>query len=321
MIILELGPLKSMDTAAPTERKANALGARLLRRLVDNWWRWDETFEVYRTALGLVGHKGRSADVFGTAIACADLILHDHVPEASDAKAWAEKLAAPALAELQSNDSDEQACWQHLIATVVEPFRSGGRRTIGEWIARAQGTVRTADGNMLTGTQIDEAAAVLQTYGLRLVDNVACVKLYGCGSVKDLPAGIAPPYLAVANSHPAVAQIYAGTHWAGKSGANGVWVQALRRLEGAVVPPRPLWLSGSDATEIRSASHRVTLIPLTAASAQGDGTSPDTGAQQILGARSTSSGEPDAAAEASHGDGGRSYQPDTTGEGDELPPL
>jgi hypothetical protein len=272
MIIFEIGRLQKAADLKLTQKRMFDMGARLLRRAVDNWLHFQETFEVYHDALMQAGHIGRGADVFGAALACAHLVMHDGVPEAEEAAATAALLAAPTLAELEGNIPDELSCWQHLIATVIEPFRSGGRSTVGEWITKARGLAKTDDGKLLSVDQQDAANNVLQTYGLRLVDNTTLCKLYGAASLRDLPEGIAPPYLAVANSHPAVAKLFENTHWGGKSGASGVWVQALRRMEGAVSPPRPLWLSGGrDDHAIAGASHRVTLVPLQVASGQGAG--------------------------------------------------
>lgn len=301
IVVLELNKLKTVSEFKPTEKAMNKLGARILRRMVDGWHRWQETFEIYRQALGECGHSGRGADVMGTVLTASDLILFDAVPDAETAKDMAGKLAAPMLADMEHQDSDEIACWQHLLSTVIDPYRSGGRKSIAEWISRARGLAKDNDGNFVSGTPVNEANQVLQTFGLRIVGNAEIVKLYGVRTLRDLPEGIAPPYLAVANSHPSVAQIFAGTHWGSRSGAQGVWVQALRRLEGATVPHKPLWLSGDDSNSIRSASHRVTLIPLDAASGQGDGTSPGTAAQQ-LGPLGAAAREAEAAASAARGD-------------------
>ena len=72
-----------------------------------------------------------------------------------------------------------------------------------------------------------------------------------CGSLTRMqrprsPTAIcpAPHYLAIANAHAALAQLFTNTHWAGKSGALGVWVQALRRVPGALIPRKPIWMSG-----------------------------------------------------------------------------
>jgi hypothetical protein len=51
------------------------MGARILRRLIDQWPRLPTALAQYQIALIEVRHNNRTADVFGTLLALADLIL------------------------------------------------------------------------------------------------------------------------------------------------------------------------------------------------------------------------------------------------------
>jgi hypothetical protein len=69
------------------------LGKQLRRRVIDQWDRYDATLAAYRRALAGTGHKGRSADQFGTLLAFADLLLYDGPePEPEVLADWAEAL-------------------------------------------------------------------------------------------------------------------------------------------------------------------------------------------------------------------------------------
>jgi len=69
---------------------------------------------------------------------------------------------------------------------------------------------------------------------------------------RDLPAK-RMRFLAVANSHQGLSQLFRGTHWADRSGASGVWVQSLRRIPGAM-PHAGLRFNGHYA--------RATIVPI-----------------------------------------------------------
>ena len=74
--------------------------------------------------------------------------------------------------------------------------------------------------------------------------------------------------------HQFVARLFEGTHWAGKSGAQGVWVQALHRIPGHELTPDPIYMGGVNS--------RCTLVPFELAAAK-------PGAEDKRAARATSS--------------------------------
>jgi hypothetical protein len=104
----------------------------------------------------------------------------------------------------------------------IDPFRNGGKKTIAQWM------------RVLTGQEDGEAKDAVHALG-------------GCGLrvCRDTLT------LQVANMHAGLKVLYAGTRW-----ADGVWVQALRRLRGADRSSGPMWFAG--------AASRATLVPLDA---------------------------------------------------------
>jgi hypothetical protein len=176
--------------------------------MVDGWSRYGAALESYRLVLATKGHNGRSADQFGTLLACADILLYDHDPSGDDLEQWAQrlKLERPAGDSTPDEESDHEQCLSHLLTSITDQFRGGKKEPLGMWFEQAAGLV--------TGDQ-QEARDVLATYGLRLV------------SQDDAE------WLAVAISHQGLAGLFAHTHWAARSGASGVWSQSLRRVPGA----------------------------------------------------------------------------------------
>lgn len=221
MAILELDALAADATPPPiTERKMGELGTRLRRRLMDQWPRWAGTVDAYRGAMRRGGHSARGQDVFGTLLACADLLLYDQPPDEAGLTAWQQKLAAGSLAELMGDVSDEKACLIHLLSTVAELPHDRRRNTLGRWVGIAAGHFE--DGNA------DLANRLLCEHGLKVVSHFL------------------KKYLAVANTHRGLERIFDGTQWAGKPGTQGGWVQALQRLPhlvplGETGKPKALW--------------------------------------------------------------------------------
>ena len=213
--VLDMGAL-APDAARPdvSAERWGAVGAQLRRRMLDCWGRWDATLDWYRAELGRAGHTKRGQDQLGTLLAAADCLLFDGSVNAHTGGEWVSHLRAADLAELDDDDSDERRCVDHLLSQTVDPFRNGSRKSVAQWVRAAA----AMDG--ASPDQQIQAQDVLQTYGLRL-------RMI----VKD--GAREPPTLAVANYHSQLAALFEGTHWAGRSGSMGVWVQALRRLPGA----------------------------------------------------------------------------------------
>jgi hypothetical protein len=234
--ILELEPLVAEGEVfrgppALDRRKLAALGAALRRRLVDGWHRWDATLEAYRQACAAAGQGGRGADQLGTLGAAADLLLHDQLPSGDELEAWAAGVAS-ASADTP-DDADHQRCVAHLVTSVVDVYRGGARLVLNQWLLRAAGDARGLE----PGSQV-EAVEVIGTFGLRIHRDAEGQR-----------------WLAVANCHQGLAALFAGTHWAARSGAAGVWAQALRRVPGA---------RSHGGLRFNGAYARCTLLPLEA---------------------------------------------------------
>lgn len=217
------------------------LGRLMLGRLAVMWPRLADVLEIYRQALMDAGHNSRGADQLGTLLACVDVLLHDEPPDSDSLAEVVAPLSGAALAEFDDDAPDTDLCLAHLLTSIIDPYRGGGRSTLAEWIAKARIVVRDP-----TDDDGKKAQQVISTYGCRVVPGGDG----GCG------------LLAVANYHQGLAAIYDGTHWAGRAGASGVWRQALSRLPGATRSPRTVRFGESIA--------RATLIPIDRVLPNGD---------------------------------------------------
>lgn len=199
------------------------LGCQLRGRVMQQWYRWGETFRVYADALAAQGHEGRSQMVYGALCAAADLVLSDHVPEETDAAALTARIS-PAQRAVE-RESDEMQCLAHLLTSVPQMWGRGAS-TIGDKIEIALGldpaTQEARDRGMMgeDADAIDRKIAAkkhLRQVGIVIHDEVTEARVR--------------QWVGVANAHAQLNEVYFGKRW-----ADGAWAQetALKALPGAV---------------------------------------------------------------------------------------
>lgn len=246
MALLELGELQAgqrskTEFTLPAFRE---LGAKIRRVVADRWHEWPKILEAYRDALiDEGGQGGRAADQFGTLLAAAHLVMEDGMPEAMDLRGWGRMLDIKVLAETAGAEDDKMSCLQHLMTYPVMLERGGTQRLVSEWLLQAVCTQKPGEFDEDVQRKRREAQDALSRIGLRVVQDL-----------KRLTP--ARPYLAVASRHQGLSRIYEGTHWQGRSGAEGVWAQALKRIDGGVA---------NYAVKMAGTTIKCTLLPLSVA--------------------------------------------------------
>lgn len=243
--ILDLKKLPQ-DAKPPkrNERERAELGARLLRHLVDQWHRAQDTIELYRDAMRELGLDARSQDVYGTLLGCADLALYDRLPDTDSLAAWQLKLRTWVVAEQNSNDDDSMACLNHLLTSALESSGSDRKRdTVGGWIHTCLGIAVPGERDIPTDNERRRAKATLAANGLAVIR-------------RKLDTQEVRQYLAVPNRHVQLGKLFDRTIWGGRSGADGVWRQSLARL----VEDRPMLIGFQ--VHIGGANGRCTLLPI-----------------------------------------------------------
>ena len=225
--VLELQDL-TIGAEAPVldPRAIGRLGSQLRRRMVDGWSRMAATLDRYQGALKQAGHTARSADQIGTLLMCADLLLYDDAEDNDGVALWTRQFSVEEQDESDDATRDHTRCLQHLASATIDPHRNGGQRSVAEWIRIA--------------AKIDEG------------DDLEAARILGRCGIKVLHEK--PRVVAIANYHQGLAELYRGTHWAGRSSTQGVWVKALRRLPGAFGWPKSLYFAGVTA--------KATVVPI-----------------------------------------------------------
>lgn len=251
IVTIELKKLRD-GLKKPDFFKSNAasLGARLLRRAIDQVARLDETINAYREALESAGHDARGSNVYGTLLACADLVLYDELPDDELVNEWALRCAPANLSEIREAASEEGSCLEQLLTSPVQARGGDERVALGSWVLDA---VREAGNG-----EIDNSPnRRLQNMGVKLVNATVkgmaegpdgeAVPQYGSCNF-DPRKG--PGWLAIAWKHRGLEPVYDATKWRG-----GVWKQALGRTEHAI---------NGVKVKMNHASANAVLVPLCA---------------------------------------------------------
>jgi energy-coupling factor transporter ATP-binding protein EcfA2 len=232
IVILNLGELGNSKPPGMHEQELAELGTMLLRRLVDQWGRYPDLLERYRSALMSEGSSAREADVMGTLLAISGVLLTDDEVNEHAARTEAMQLLST-RDHSDDGGKDEEQCLSHL-RTAAIPLTGQPRRTVDQWISEAF---------ELSGPESHLAIDTLAGVGLRV-------------TYDKHDQGV----LAIANSHDGLRRIFEATPWAGRPGASGGWVQAIRRLPGATKTEKDSKVKIGRGRFVQPV--RVTLIPL-----------------------------------------------------------
>lgn len=221
-------------------------GARLRRRIVEQWHRWPQTLEAYQAEMLAQGYTGREQDTYGTLLACGDLMLHDEAPEAvglggmrqaaDRVHSWVKKLS-PVLDSVRAEAIDtSERCIKHLMSYRLPSAGGQEQLSVSRWIQKAIVSM-LADRQWTSAMPkpVNAAANKLKEHGLRLV--VEQNKPGGAGkqftdpyTPYASPEGLhADLHIAIAyQTHAGMKAIFRDTPWGG-----GNWNQPLKLVEGA----------------------------------------------------------------------------------------
>lgn len=202
---LELGDLPNdANTAEVLQQIATATsnGARYRARMLLGWGRFQKNILLFGRALSKEKKTRRVVDQMGTILAAAATMISDAPADEGLIEDWVGR--AMLYAERDPVKRDHEECLEHLLSSMVDPYRHGDRRTMGEWINQAK-----------KPTDDDGAREMLPRFGMRVH-----------------PVNDRWEWLLVANNHKGLEQIFRSpepTRWSG-----GTWKVALGRVPGAL---------------------------------------------------------------------------------------
>jgi hypothetical protein len=246
--LLRLHKLKA-GTKAPeiNETALGLLGRQVLRRLLEEWPRFEMTWQAFRDELAAAGMDGRGQDTFGTLLAVADMIEHrgwdaERLTTVSDGdvRPWRDVMQISRMAEFDDASENWRLCLDHLLSVPVEAWRNGARTTVGQVLE----AWHVGDDSL--GSDVKEVRKLLGQAGLTL-------------ERRGRPGG--GDWLAIPNQNPLTRRLFEGTKWGGEAGA-GVWSGALRQG-----PRDEVWKIGQP--RVNGVKCKCTLVSLKALYAAG----------------------------------------------------
>lgn len=233
-------------------RELASIGRVILRRLVDQWPRFAATLTAFKGAMAAAGMGGRGQDVFGTLLACADLMEHDGWDEArlafpvdGDLKPWSELLEVSGMTEFEDQTANWRGALNYLLSVPIDAWRNTGRHTVGQFLA---GLWALDDSELYHDVKRIKSILAMAGLGYKRGPMITGTQNYD-------------DWIVIPNQSPILHQLYKGEKWAGSPNA-GVWKGALRQSPREVVH-RP----GNEV--VAGVKSRCTLIRLAALYGEG----------------------------------------------------
>lgn len=192
-------------------------GQAIMRKLIDNWPRFPATWRAYAEMLADCGHTGRGQEVFGTLLACADLIIDQDAADlgikvgngVEHLNIWHEHFKVSSLHEFEDMKENWRSALDHMLTATVDAWR--GDHKSGKTM---QTVLECLDQFVNGDLRFEEANPALQKVGLRLI--------------KPRHAGETEYRLFIPTQHQQCQKLFAGSKWFGRPDV-GVWGGAFRQ--------------------------------------------------------------------------------------------
>ncbi|MCQ2965646.1 MAG: hypothetical protein MJ250_02770 [Alphaproteobacteria bacterium] len=225
--ILNLKKLENIREPDMSPNRLRKVGAIIQRRMLDGWKRLPDLMEVYRHEFEKYTTNARVIKVYGTMLACGDLVLYgdydvDHAEEL--VKSICEYVN---LVNVEGGTNSSK-CVEWLMSYQIKEYQSGKITSVGEIIKKIIDDMGVEEHK--------EEREQLGRYGIKVVYDT---------------------YLFVANTHQALSTIFRDSDWVGVAGSVGGWAGALLNIEGATRSPKPVRCAGGFVG-------RGVLVPLSA---------------------------------------------------------
>lgn len=205
MAILELGNIAGTPPII-NRKNLGDIGAKIYARMIKYRENFAINIELLRQAFAKMDFDSRGCDQFGTLIAAQDVLLHDDPMTTDDVSEMCDLMREVIEVEKFDGDSNQIQCRDFLLTSILDTFKDGRKRSIGDWIAQAAGRDNTNKNE-----DPENAHKTLAAIGLKVDDEVI--------------EGQKVKFLYVATKNQGLAKIFEKTVW-----AEGVWTQAFRRF-------------------------------------------------------------------------------------------
>lgn len=216
--LLNIARVDPARASAAKLENPEVMGRQILRRLMDEWPRFDQRFTDWRNVLRSAGFDGRAQDTYGILLTAAAMLIGDEAMEAAGLPVTELERLGTLLSEATSDERATQSenwrnCLDRILTWTIDNYRAGERPIIGDTLEKAMLTATKGTGDV--GIDFKEARARLMQCGLGL---------------KEPEDNSQTLFLAVPPDGAQLEKIFAGTEF-----QKGVWMHALRQAPHDVV--------------------------------------------------------------------------------------
>jgi hypothetical protein len=235
-IMLQLRPLPhDQPDVILNEPWLAMIGRMILRRIMDEWYRYEETYKAFKAELAAGRMDSRGRENFGRLLTCYDMLFHDgwdeerlrHPTSDGELVPWRELLNPRKMIEFEGQTENWRLCLDQMLSVAVDAWRNGLRRTVGQVICEFYENPAEMP--------LDQARLLLSQAGLTIVIRNGDTRQSG-----RRPGGA---WLAVPNQDALTRALFKDSKWYGESNA-GTWSFALRQAPRAICEPNQARING-----------------------------------------------------------------------------
>ncbi len=218
---LQLKPLDKNSGVMP-EQDLSVLagwGREILRRMIDNFPRFNGASEVFREAfLKRTSMEPGNADHYATIMASYHIMMFDRDPSAQDIDEWVQVLGDKFDAQAGGRTDNWQDCLAHVLDAPVDMWRTESAVSIRILLFAC------------FGEQSDDYNMSVKGVRKKLAE-------LGCGIVgpKSGAVTLENGWLFIPNRHPGLSQLFRGTDWATSSTQTGKWHYLLEQAPASIL--------------------------------------------------------------------------------------
>lgn len=217
--ILNLNKLKNTKEPDMSVNRLKKVGSIIQRRMLDGWHQLKDIIEKYRQEFEQYTTNARVIKVYGTMLACADLVLYGKYDE-EHASDYVDEICKYVELVNREGGTNSSKCLEWLMSFEIHEYQAGKTTNVGHLIDVA---ARGSSSDTFTSADANE---ILMRQGLKVL------------RFNEVD------YLFVANSHKNLSNIFRETDWVGVAGAVGGWAGALLSIDGSMRSPKTVRLDG-----------------------------------------------------------------------------
>lgn len=183
---------------------AAAVSTKLWRRMIDNYRRFAQIFDIYASAMAARNIHYSVHDQVGTILAGRDVLLRDDMPSVEEAQREIDRFYDYLIMQhiVEDQESEGSTCLNWLTSRRCHMLQTNKNRSIGQVIS-----------DFISTGDVDGDRRVLEALGVR---------------IERPPSRLEDTVIYIANSHSELRTVFRGSKW-----ESGTWPTSLEQIDGA----------------------------------------------------------------------------------------